>query len=205
MRPERMFSPEAHCGIVFWSFVNGYEEDRACEFCTEFYNDDSHAELYGTLYSLALQRLENIERVFGIDANVSYLFRNQYTDEKLMHTRWHPSNIVFSFIADRILSALGIFDRVTAPKREFMIQDEMPIAGSIKRALGITFDDDDCFYNLGILQKMPDYISSAYSFYRQNSPTVEATIKMSEHKLRTIDNVIKHNYDEIEIMPLFHW
>jgi hypothetical protein len=205
LRPERMFSPEAHCGIVFWSFINGYDEDRACKFCTEFYNDDSHAELYRALYSLAVQRLENIESVFGIDANVSHLFRTQYRDEKLMHTRWHPSNIVFSFIANRILSILDIFEHATPPKREFLVQDEMPIANAIKRALGIEFSDDDCFYNLGVLQGMPDYISSAYSFYRQNAPTVESTIKMSEHKLKTIDNVIKHNYSEIEIMPLFHW
>ncbi|MGA2404433.1 MAG: WcbI family polysaccharide biosynthesis putative acetyltransferase [Syntrophobacteraceae bacterium] len=205
IRPERVFSPEAQCGIIFWSFINGYDEIRASEFCAEFYNDDSHSELYRTIYSLALQRLETTEMMFRMDANVSYLFRNKYMDEKLMHNRWHPSNTVYTFIASRILGALGVYENVTAPKREFTIQDEMPIAGAVKKALGIKFDDDDCFYNLGVLQSMPEYISTVYSFYGQNMPTVEATAKMSEKKLKIIDKVIKRNYDRNEIMPLFHW
>jgi hypothetical protein len=203
--PERIFAPEAQCGIVFWSFINGYDEDQAYAFCNDFYNDYSRADLYRSIYSVALARLEAIETTLGIQANISYLFRNKYTDEKLMHNRYHPANVVFAFIANRILSTLGIYHKVVAPQREFMIQDELPISQSIKNALGITFDDDNCFYNLGILQAMPDYISSVYSFYRQNPPTVESTIKMSEHKLRVIDNIIKHKYDDLDILALFHW
>jgi hypothetical protein len=205
IRPERVFSPEAQCGIIFWCFTNGYDEARASKFYLEFYHDDSHAEIYKIIYSMALQRLEYLEKTFGIDANVSYLFRYKYMDEKLMHTRWHPSNYVFNFIANRVLSSLGVYGNVTVPKREFMIQDEMPIVGAIKKTLGIKFDDDDCFYNLGVLQNIPEYIASSYSFYRQNMPTVEATSRMSSFKLQTIDNIIKHNYDKVDMRALFNW
>jgi len=140
-----------------------------------------------------------------MDANVSFLFRNKYMDEKLMLNRWHPSNVVYTFIANRLLSSLDIYDKVNTPKREFIVTDEMPISSAIKNALGINVDDGECFYYLGYLFSLSEYVTTLYSFYGENGPTVEAAVKMNEEKLKTIGGIIASNYNGLDITALFRW
>lgn len=205
IRTDKAFAPDAQCGIVLWCFINGYSRDKAINFCGEFYRNESHATLYKSIYDIALKRLENVETVFNMGANVSYLFRHRYMDEKLMLNRWHPSNVVYTFISNRLLSCFGIYDKVITPKREFMLHDEMPISNAVKNALGIKFDDGECFYYLGHLFSLNEYVSTLYSFYGENGPTVEAAAKMNEEKLKAIGNIIASNYNGLDIAPLFRW
>jgi hypothetical protein len=205
IRTDKAFAPDAQCGIVLWCFINGYGRDKASKFCSEFYRNESHATLYKSIYDIALKRLENVETVFHMGANVSYLFRHRYMDEKLMLNRWHPSNLVYTFIANGLLSCFDIFDKVITPKREFTLHDEMPISYAVKNALGIKFDDGECFYYLGHLFSLSEYVSTLYSFYGENGPTVEAASKMNEEKLKAIGNIIASNYNGLDIAPLFRW
>jgi hypothetical protein len=205
IRTDKSFAPDAQCGIVLWCFINGYDREMATNFCRDFYRNESHADLYRSIYNVALKRLEDIERLLRMDANVSYLFRQRYMDEKLMLNRWHPSNIIYTFIANRLLASLDIYDKVITPKREFMLHDEMPISWAIKNALGIKFDDGECFYYLGQLLSLSEYISTLYSFYEENGPTVEAAVKMNEDKLRIISSIIASDYNGLDIAPLFRW
>jgi len=149
--------------------------------------------------------LENAERLWCMNTNVSYLFRNVYAHEKLMLNRWHPSNVVYTYLANRLLAGLGICETVAAPKREFMLHDEMPVPVAVKEALGIKFDDGGCFYYLGQLLSHGEYVSSLYAFYRENGPTVEAAAKMNEDKLKLIDSIISNSHDGLDLAPLFHW
>ncbi|MGO9022651.1 MAG: WcbI family polysaccharide biosynthesis putative acetyltransferase [Syntrophobacteraceae bacterium] len=205
IRTDKTFAPDAQCGIVLWCYINGYDRDKAINFCREFHSNGSHAILYKTIFDIALKRLENVETLLHMDANVSFLFRNKYMDEKLMLNRWHPSNVVYTFIANRLLSSLGIYDKVITPKREFTVTDEMPISNAIKNALGINFDDGECFYYLGYLFSLSEYVTTLYSFYGENGPTVEAAVKMNEEKLKTIGSIIAFNYNDLDITALFRW
>ena len=205
IRTDKTFAPDAQCGIVLWCFINGYNRDKAINFCRDFYRDESYAPLYKSIYDIALKRLENVEILLNINANVSYLFRHKYIYEKLMLNRWHPSNVVYTFIANRLLSNFDIYDEVITPKREFMVTDEMPISNAVKNALGIKFDDGECFYYLGYLFSLSEYVSTLYSFYGENGPTVEAAVKMNEEKLKTIGSIIASNYNGLDITALFRW
>ena len=205
VRTDRTFTPDAQCGIVFWCFIHGYDRDKAINFCRDFYRNESYAGLYKSIYDTAVTRIETVERLLCPDMNVSYLFRYRYMDEKLMLNRWHPSNIVYTFIANRMLSSLGIYSNVIAPKREFMVHDEMPISNAVRNALGIKFDDGESFYYLGFLFSLSEYVSTLYSFYDENGPTVEATVKMNEDKLKIISSIIESDYKNLDISPLFHW
>ncbi len=205
IRTDRAFAPDAQCGIVLWCFLNGYDRAKATKFYHDFCRDNVHSEFYKTVYGLALKRLENAERMFYMDTHVSYLFRNVYVREKLMLNRWHPSNVVYTYLANRLLAGLGICEKVPVPKREFMLHDEMPVSSAVKEALGIEFDDGGCFYYMGFLLSQSEYVSSLYTFYKENSPTVEAAAKMNEEKLKVIDRIISGNYSGLDLSPLFHW
>jgi len=205
VRTDKTFTPDAHHGIVLWCYINGYDRDKTINVCNEFQRNESHADLYKTIFDIALKRLENVEMLLHMDANVSFLFRNKYMDEKLMLNRLHPSNVVYTFIANRLLSTLSIYDKVITPKREFTVTDEIPISNAIKNALGIKFDDDECFYYLGYLFSLSEYVTTLYSFYGENGPTVEAAVKMNEEKLKTIGGIIASNYNGLDITALFRW
>ena len=205
IRTDKTFAPDAQCGIVLWCFINGYDRHKAVNFCREFYRNESYATLYKSIYNIALKKLENVEILLNINVNVSYLFRHRYMDEKLMMNRWHPSNVVYTFIADRLLSSFDIYDKVITPKREFVVIDEIPISIAVKNALGIKFDYGECFYYLGSLLSLSEYVSTLYSFYGENGPTVEAAVKMNEEKLRAIGNIITSNYNGLDVAPLFRW
>ena len=205
IRCDKVFAPDSQCGIVLWCFINGYDRARAIKFCADFYNDDSNAKLYQDIYGIAVKRLEKVEITLAMDINASYLFRTRYTKDKLMLNRWHPTNIVYSFLANRLLTKLGIYENPVIPKREFLLQDEMPISSAVKNALGIQFDDGGCYYYMGMLLSHSEYISALYAFYNENGPTVEAAVKMNEDKLKVIDAIATSRGNDINITPLFHW
>jgi hypothetical protein len=170
-----------------------------------FHRDCSHSELYRLIYSADLKRLENQELVLKMDTNVSYLFRNAYVHQKLMLSRWHPSNVVYNFIVNNLLHKLGIFCTPAKPKREFTLAEEIPLTFAVKNALGMQFDDDQCYYYLGYLLSQSDYVTTLYDFYGQNMPTVDATAMMNEKKLKIFGAVLSSSYKDMDILPLFNW
>ncbi|MFZ2448628.1 MAG: WcbI family polysaccharide biosynthesis putative acetyltransferase [Syntrophobacteraceae bacterium] len=198
--------PDAHCGIVFLCYVSGLDEDAAVEYCKRFYSDERYSGIYKTIYELALSRMESTERTFNIVTNTSYLFRSRYRDLKLMLNRLHPANVVCEFVANSVLSQLGIFETVTAPMREFWTHDEMPVSVSVAKALGIRYSDSsEYFYVKGILKRVDDYIRHLYWYYRGHPDVLSEAIIWNKQKITTIGRIATNKYSNVDLMPLFKW
>jgi hypothetical protein len=204
VRHDKFFVPDAQCGIVFWCYINGYSASKAFEFCSNFFNDNSRVEIYRFIYDFAVKRLESAEQRFRMNINVSHLFRTKFKDAKLMINRWHPSNLVYAFLVNGLLSSLEIFEKARVPRQEFMAFDEVPISNSIKRALGICFEDD-YFYVMGFLKTLAEYINILYAFYMENPALVDIITAMNHARLKTINSIINCEYQDLDYGPLFHW
>lgn len=198
--------PDAQCGIVFLCYINDFNVKRAIEYCRSFYSNELYADIYQAIYERAISRLESTERTFQNFVNVSNLFRNKYKEVKLTRNRLHPSNFVCSFIANKVLTKLGICETVIAPTMEFWAHDEMPITAAIRQALGITFiENDGYFYTKGILKRLEDYIYHLYCYYRGHRRVVEESININERKLETMINIMNQKYANVDIESLFRW
>jgi hypothetical protein len=198
--------PDGQCGIVFLSYLSGFNIQQTIDYWRNFYSDDSYGDIYRSIYQMALARLESSEKLFFPGVNVTNLFQRRYRDIKLTRNRLHPSNYLCEYIANQILAQLKVNETAKAPSMEFWAHDEMPIAPALRRSLGMVFrENDEYFYVKGILKRLEEYVLHLFSYYVAHRNVVEEGIKINEPKLKTILGIIKRDKECVDLRSLFQW
>lgn len=166
-----------HDYVIAYSWSLDLPQEKVLEIMN---HEDLYPEQVATqLANASLGNLRTREDEDGLDVYVSDFLADNFRKAKLFHQFNHPTRPVFVYVAERILSLLGISDEVLDQDGpDYLRAIAVPVYRSTHKALSLSFEEDFSLYSTAGGQQLEqaEVVNRFYSYYEGQDKELLRTI-----------------------------